>query len=168
MSLHVIERNQVILSDIATVFSFFEDPCNLSLITPPWLNFRVRNSSDTRIKHGTRIEYTIRWYGLPMKWVSLIDRYEPGVCFADRMVQGPYRSWHHIHSLKPVPRGVEMLDRVEYEMPLAALGSIAHALLVKRQLQSIFDYRARRVSELFGQHTPARSVLRPVPHSSGR
>lgn len=151
MSLHVIERSQTILSDIATVFSFFEEPDNLSLITPPWLNFRVCNSSDTRIKQGTRIEYTIRWFGLPMKWVSLIDRYEPGVCFADRMIEGPYRSWHHTHSFSSVNQYVAMNDRVEYEMPLGALGDLAHTLLVRRQLQSIFDYRARKIGELFAQ-----------------
>jgi len=146
---HVIERKQTIPADITTVFPFFEDPDNLRLITPSWLNFKVRSSSDRRVKYGTKIEYSIRWFGLPMRWVSLIDRYEPGVCFADRMIEGPYRSWHHTHEFVAAATGVEMIDRVEYEMPLGVLGRLTHNALVKRQLRSIFDYRAHKITELF-------------------
>jgi len=49
------------------VFSFFQNPRNLALITPPWLNFRVKQLSDAEVKQGTRIQYDIRWLGLPMK-----------------------------------------------------------------------------------------------------
>ncbi|UCD24685.1 MAG: SRPBCC family protein, partial [Gemmatimonadota bacterium] len=131
-------------------FSFFKDPHNLSLITPSWLNFRVRHLSDQTVKQGTRISYRISWLGFSMKWESLIDRYEEEVCFADRMIRGPYRSWYHLHSFRSVADGVEMIDRVEYEMPLGPLGNIAHSVMVKRQLQAIFDYRARRIPELLG------------------
>jgi hypothetical protein len=33
---------------------------------------------------------------------------------------------------------------------LGPLGTLAHALFVKRQLQTIFDYRAKIMRELFG------------------
>ncbi len=51
-------------------------------------------------------------------------------------------------SFRSVPRGVEMTDRVEYELPLGPLGDIAHSLMVERQLRAIFDYRARRIPEI--------------------
>ncbi len=103
MTLHIIERSQVIPLRLPAVFSFFQDPHNLTLITPPWLNFRVRSFPDKIVKEGTRISYTIRWLGLPMKWESLIDRYEEEVCFADRMIRGPYRSWYHLTVFAPFP-----------------------------------------------------------------
>jgi len=83
-----------------------------------------------------------------MRWATLIDRYEEGVCFADRMIRGPYRSWYHLHSFRSVARGVEMTDWVEYELPMGPLGEFAHSIMVKRQLRAIFDYRARRVPEI--------------------
>jgi hypothetical protein len=46
--------------------------------------------------------------------------------------------------------GVEMHDRVEYEMPLGPLGRIAHWLVVRRQLAAIFDIRARAIGQRFG------------------
>jgi ligand-binding SRPBCC domain-containing protein len=148
VTIQVLERTQLIPLEMPRVFSFFEDPRNLAQITPPWLNFRVEQMSESRVRPGTTIKYIIRWYGLPMKWTSLIDRYEQGVCFADRMLQGPYRSWYHMHTFESVSGGVEMNDRVEYEMPLGMLGNIAHAALVKRQLRAIFDYRTRRILQL--------------------
>ena len=148
MTIHVLERTQLVPRENPAVFSFFRDPHNLALITPPWLNFRVRELSDASVRQGTTIGYTIKWLGLPMKWDSLIDRYEEDVCFADRMIRGPFRSWHHLHHFAPVSGGVEMTDRVEYEMPLGLLGDLAHSMMVKRQLQSIFEYRARRIPEL--------------------
>jgi ligand-binding SRPBCC domain-containing protein len=66
------------------------------------------------------------------------------------MLEGPYRSWYHLHVFTPVAHGVEMYDRVEYEMPFGPLGSAAHRLLVRRQLDAIFDFRARAVSARFG------------------
>jgi hypothetical protein len=40
-----------------------------------------------------------------------------------------------------------MRDVVEYRLPLGALGSLAHALCVKRSLQRIFDYRQGAILE---------------------
>ena len=148
MRRHLLERTQLLPLEITTVFSFFQDPHNLALITPPWLNFRVKRLSDASVEQGTRIEYVIKWFGLPMNWESLIDRYEPDVCFADRMLKGPYRSWYHLHSFEPVSGGVEMNDRVEYEMPLGLFGDVAHFMMVKRQLRAIFDYRASKIPAL--------------------
>ena len=90
-----------------------------------------------------------------MTWESLIARYEPNVCFADEMLRGPYKSWYHTHTFERVPEGVRLGDRVEYRLPLGPLGSLAHGLVVRRQLEAIFDYRAQRVAEIFGRVPPA-------------
>ena len=42
-----------------------------------------------------------------------------------------------------------MDDHVEYELPFGLLGRIAHRLLVRRQLEQIFDYRRRVIGEMF-------------------
>ena len=43
-----------------------------------------------------------------------------------------------------------MLDRVSYKIPFGILGKIAHPILVKSKLQEIFDYRIKKVEEVFG------------------
>jgi hypothetical protein len=42
-----------------------------------------------------------------------------------------------------------MLDRVTYEVGWGPLGDLLHAAWIGRQLATIFDYRRRRVDELF-------------------
>jgi ligand-binding SRPBCC domain-containing protein len=144
-----LERRQVVAGDLATVFAFFEDPRNLEVITPPWLRFRVLDTTDARVRSGTVIRYRLSLCGVPFAWTSRIAEVEEGVRFADEMLAGPYRSWYHRHRFRAVPDGVEIEDVVDYALPLGVLGRLAHALMVRRQLDAIFHYRARRIADLF-------------------
>ena len=47
-----------------------------------------------------------------------------------------------------------MRDRVRYAIPFGLMGRLAHAWVVKADLDAIFEYRATRISELLG--VPAR------------
>ena len=146
---YVLERRQSIPGDLEVVFAFFEDPRNLETITPPWLHFEVVGSTDERVRLGTEIEYRLRWQVFPMRWRSRIAAYDPGVLFADEMLLGPYRRWYHRHLFTPTPDGVEMVDIVEYELPLGPLGTLAHGAVVRRQLEAIFDFRRAAIARIF-------------------
>lgn len=150
MSQYVLERSQIVPGDLESVFTFFESPRNLKEITPPWLSFQVVWASDEKVKHGTKIRYRIKWLGLSMRWESLIAEYEQNERFADEMLRGPFKSWYHTHLFEPVPEGVEISDRVEYSLPFGPLGRLAHWLVVRHQLQAIFNYREKRIVELLG------------------
>lgn len=146
---HVLERKQTIPATVEALFPFFENPHNLASITPPWLQFRVRRTSHEKVRQGSTISHSIRWFGLPMRWDSVISHYEEKRYFVDEMVRGPYRTWAHTHEFHPVADGVEMSDRVVYSLPMGIVGDITHSLMVRRQLDSIFDYRSRRIAEIF-------------------
>lgn len=60
--------------------------------------------------------------------------------------RGPYKSWRHAHSFRETADGVEMYDRVEYELPLGILGRLAAGWLVRRELEKIFEYRGRAIT----------------------
>ena len=153
-SSHLLERQQVLAGSLERVFVFFEDPRNLEAITPPWLRFEVRATTDQRVRLGTEIDYRLRWQRVPMRWRSRISEYEPGIMFADEMLAGPYRRWYHRHLFMPVEGGADMIDIVEYELPLGPLGRIAHSWIVRAQLEAIFDYRREAVGARFGELTP--------------
>ena len=70
--------------------------------------------------------------------------------FVDEQRCGPYSMWHHQHHFKEKEGGVEMTDIVHYKLPIWFLGDIANSLFVKKQLQQIFDYRFKKVEEMFG------------------
>lgn len=146
---YVLRREQIIPAPIDAVFRYFEDPRNLAGITPSWLRFEIVRFSDERVREGSVVEYHIRWLGVRLRWVSRITRWDPPRAFVDEMERGPYGSWHHTHSFEPAEGGVRMTDVIAYEMPAGPLGRLVHALFVRRQLEEIFDYRARRVAERF-------------------
>ena len=60
-------------------------------------------------------------------------------------VRGPYSLWHHTHEFEPAGSGTRIRDLVRYTLPLGPVGAAAHRLLVKRDLERIFDYRREAV-----------------------
>ena len=146
---YTLHRVQRVASRLDETFDFFSRPENLGRITPSWLAFTMV-SDDTDMREGLRIEYRVRPLGFPQKWVSVITTYDPPHRFVDEQVVGPYRQWHHEHTFRAVAGGTEVVDRVTYALPLGPLGRLAHFLLVRRQLESIFDYRSRKLTELLG------------------
>jgi len=86
-----------------------------------------------------------------LRWVTRITRWSPPDAFEDVQESGPYASWTHTHRFVPDEqgRGVVMHDRVAYALPFGFLGRIVHRLLVRRQLEAIFDYRERAIDEIF-------------------
>ena len=67
----------------------------------------------------------------------------------DEQRVGPYKLWLHVHRLETVEEGTKMTDEIIYQMPFGILGSIAHVIFVRRTLHRIFDYRRRKLDELF-------------------
>jgi ligand-binding SRPBCC domain-containing protein len=145
---HVLEREQVIPADPGAVWAFFADARNLEAITPPLLGFRVVTPQPIDMDVGTLIEYRLSLHGLPVRWLTRIEEWEPGKRFVDRQLNGPYALWHHTHTFAPHPEGTFMRDRVRYRLPLGPLGAFGLPL-VRRDLRTIFDFRQDEVARRF-------------------
>lgn len=150
MALHVLERSQTLPITVDHAWSFFSTPRNLALITPPGLGLVIREPFDDRPAfNGQLISYTVRpLLRIPVRWVTRIESVEAPHRFVDTQLEGPYRLWRHTHEFEAVPDGVRMKDRVEYELPLGALGELAHRLWVRRELDRIFDHRTQTLSKI--------------------
>ena len=88
--------------------------------------------------------------GVPVRWDTLIQDWDPPRRFVDVQVRGPYRLWHHTHDLIAVDggRATLMRDTVRYAVGFGVLGEVARRALVKRDVEAIFDFRRERVPEL--------------------
>jgi ligand-binding SRPBCC domain-containing protein len=146
----VLERSQRLPRPPQDVFPFFADAFNLEAITPPWLQFRVLTPAPVTMAPGALLEYRLRLHGLPLRWLTRIEAWEPPLRFADTQVRGPYRLWHHTHSFAPDGDGTVMRDRVRYALPLGPLGAAAHLAFVRRDLERIFNYRRLAVARALG------------------
>lgn len=161
-----LERGQLLPQPIAEVFAFFSDAANLEAITPPFLHFRILTPMPIAMRAGTRIDYALSLYGVPVRWRTLITRWEPGACFVDEQESGPYALWRHTHEFEPRGRSTFMRDTVEYLEPLGLLGQLAHVMFVKRALERIFDFRRDTTARLLA--TPLPPGERRRSHRSGR
>lgn len=150
MRIFTIKREQWIPWPVDEVFAFFADADNLEVITPAWLRFRILGPGPKPLGAGALIAYRLRWRGLPLRWVTEIEEWEPPLCFVDVQRRGPYALWHHTHAFEAYRGGTLMRDEVRYALPLGPLGRLMHRLAIRRDLERIFAYRAVWVSAVFG------------------
>ena len=149
-SVHTIERSQVVPRPLDEVFAFFADPTNLEVITPPFLRFRIATSAPVAMHRGAQIDYRLSLHGAPVRWRTLITRWEPGQRFVDVQLSGPFALWEHTHTFTEGPDGTTIRDRVDYRVPFGPIGALAHRLLVARDLHKVFDFRRDTVARLLG------------------
>lgn len=128
------------------VFPFFCDPANLKKLTPPWLNLTLLTRQPVEMREGLLLDYRFQLFRLPLRWQSEITRWEPPFAFVDTQRRGPYRVWEHLHQFEEKDGGTLMTDRVEYRSPG---GPLVERLAVDWQLKLIFDYRTKRILEIF-------------------
>ena len=143
MRTFVLERTQVVPVPAEEAWEFYASPRNLQAITPPWLFFRIEEAPG-ELRSGSLLRYRLRLFGVPIRWLTEIRAWEPPRTFVDLQLRGPYRLWEHTHTLTPVEGGTEIHDRVRYQVP----GGVLVDVVVRRWLARIFDYRAKRTSEL--------------------
>ena len=151
MRVHTLEREQHLPRPPEEAFEFFGDARKLEAITPPRLGFRIVTPGPIEMAAGTLLDYRLKLHGVPVGWRTRIEQWEPPRRFADVQLTGPYRMWHHSHSFEPDGEGTLMRDLVRYALPLWPLGELAHAALVRRDLERIFAFRQQRVAALLGR-----------------
>ena len=152
MRIHTLQRRVRLDGRPEDVFAFFADARNLEAITPPLLRFRVVTPSPIGMAAGTLIDYRLRVRGLPIRWSTLIAAWEPPHAFVDMQLRGPYAVWHHTHTFEPDgPDHTLMTDTVLYAVGFGPLGRLAHALVVRRDVERIFDHRARVIPALLAE-----------------
>jgi ligand-binding SRPBCC domain-containing protein len=141
-----LETAQWLPRRLDEVFAFFADAVNLETLTPPWLRFRILTPRPIEMRAGARIAYRLRLHGVPLGWVTEITAWEPPRRFVDEQRRGPYRVWIHEHRFAERDGGTEARDTVRYRAPG---GLLVDRLAVRRDVRKIFEYRARKLDELF-------------------
>ena len=150
MPVYILSRSQIVRMPLASCWSFFSNPANLSKITPPELRFRVHSELPDEIYAGLMIRYTVSpLFGVPLTWVTEITQVQKPHFFVDAQRVGPYRLWHHEHSFRATSDNeTEVRDLVHYAPPFGPVGAILNVLTIRRQLDKIFAFRAHQLERL--------------------
>jgi ligand-binding SRPBCC domain-containing protein len=153
-------REQMIGRPLEEVFTFFADARNLETLTPPWLRFQILTPGEIQMQAGTILQYALRIHGLPVHWTTVIDGWKPPYEFVDVQLRGPYVLWHHRHTFEARGDATRMIDEVSYALPFGFLGRVVQRFFVRRDLEMIFDFRARTIEQIFGRPTAATTDAR--------
>jgi len=148
MHTYSLDREQWLPGPVGEVYLFFSRPENLQVLTPPWLDFRMVETPEN-LAAGSLIRYRLRWRMLPIRWTTEISEWNPPHGFVDRGVKGPYALWNHEHWFTEHDGGTTMRDKVTYAVPFGWAGRLAHWAVVKRDLETMFDFRAEAMRRLF-------------------
>jgi ligand-binding SRPBCC domain-containing protein len=163
---------------VELVFAFFANPANLPHLMPKWQQAKIENSrlvappmrplaanptfrfQSPAAGVGSEMEISFRPVPrLPWRigWLARITEFEWNSHFCDVQVTGPFASWKHRHGIVAESRtdssgklveGTLISDHVEYAVPFGPLGLVANAMFVRRQMDSTFAYRQKRLEEI--------------------
>lgn len=128
------------------LFPFFADASNLDALTPPWLHFHIVTPTPIVMQEGALIDYQLRVRGVPLRWRTRINVWQPPHRFVDEQLRGPYRQWIHEHTFESRDGGTLARDHVRYAAPLDFL---THRWLVRPDIERIFRYRTEALRKNF-------------------
>lgn len=153
MKIYRLHKKQNLPISIDTAWEFLSNPRNLKTITPDYMGFKILSGADRPMYAGQIIQYIVTpVLGIKTKWVTEITNAVDKHYFVDEQRFGPYSLWHHKHFIKEIDGGVEMEDIIDYKLPMGLLGQLVHPILVKPKLEEIFNYRTKKLEELFGKY----------------
>ncbi len=150
--IYTLEVEQFVPITMKNAWDFFSSPENLSIITPPEMNFIITSGKPGKMFAGQVISYKVNV--LPFiknNWVTEITQVKENEYFIDEQRFGPYKMWHHEHHFTEKNNGVLMRDKVSYKIPFGYAGRIVHFLVIRKKLNGIFSYRIKKLEELFGK-----------------
>jgi len=81
-----LEQIQLVPKPRSNVFAFFADARNLERLTPDYLGFNILTVVPIEMRTGTIIDYSLRLYGLALRWKTLIEVFEPESRFVDELI----------------------------------------------------------------------------------
>ncbi|MEO7597494.1 MAG: SRPBCC family protein [Opitutus sp.] len=116
------------------------------------MSFRILGDVSLTMYAGQMIEYRIGILpGVTTRWLTEITHVRAGEYFVDEQRIGPYKLWHHEHRFYPATdrTAVHMVDQITYEVGWGPIGSVLHAVWIRRQLNAIFDFRFKKIATLF-------------------
>ena len=152
MRIYRLEKSINLPITIEECWKFFSSPKNLKIITPDYMGFNIIDIEETEMYSGQIIKYDVTpILGINIRWVTEISHVKKNKLFVDEQRFGPYKFWHHKHKFKIIDGGVKVTDILDYALPFGILGVFFHPFLVKPKLEEIFNYREKKLVEIFGK-----------------
>jgi len=137
---------------VEEVFAWHLRPGALQRLAPPWEDVRVR-AHDQGMSPGSKVVLGLRKGPAELRWEVEHTEFEENRLFVDEQRSGPFARWRHEHRFEPLgPDRSAVEDVVEWEAPLGSLGQAFSGSFIRRSLERLFAFRARRLGNDLDLH----------------
>ncbi|MET4001804.1 MULTISPECIES: SRPBCC family protein [Arthrobacter] len=89
------------------------------------------------ISLGEEVTWRAWHFGLPLRMTSRITQMVAPDSFVDEQVNGPFKSFRHIHEFNQDAKWTTMIDRIEFAAPFGPVGLLVEKLVLARYMQKI-------------------------------
>ena len=127
---------------IQRVAEFHNSTMALNLLTPPPMFVRFNHIEP--LGEGSRSDFTL-WFGpIPIHWIAVHSDVHPINGFTDTQITGPFQTWVHRHSFKPLADDLtEIIDEIEGQPSDHFFWGLVSRFMWLT-LPILFSYRARQ------------------------
>ena len=133
-------------------FAWHARPGAFERLSPPWQRVDVISKQGT-IHDGDRLTMRMKIGPFSKQWIAEHRNYVQGLQFRDVQIAGPFAKWEHTHRFESIDaQASRLVDHIEYQLPLGALGRLLGAGHAARTLQSVFAYRHRLTQHDLAMH----------------
>lgn len=119
----LFEASTLIVAPARTLYDFHQNPHNLRVVCPPWMEILAIEAEPTA-RPGGEFFVRLRQFGIPVEWHGRWETVEPPRLLVDTGVRCPFRGWCHEHRFEEQgPAACRLTDRVRLEPPMGMLGA---------------------------------------------
>ncbi len=140
--MHLVECAMWLPWSAEKAFDFFGDIHQLDRVTPPWFRLVPVEPTPRTLEPGTRIDYRLRWRGLPTRWQSVIRTWDRPHEIVYEQGRGLFKSFRHEHFFSQEGDGTRVIDRIIFESPG---GQWIRHRFVEPDLTKVLEFRRRAV-----------------------
>lgn len=96
---------------------------------------------------GEAVTWRARHFGFTFHMTSRITEYERPHRFVDEQVNGPFKSWWHLHTFVAEDGGTRMVDEVRYTAPMGFVGRVVDRVFLERYMRSLIAMRSAHLKK---------------------
>ena len=110
----VFEHKTHVDNSLEDAFAWHERKGAFRRLMPPWeLAEEVR--ADDNLEEGSQRIFRFPMGPIKMSWVAQHTAYNPPHSFEDKMLKGPFKSWHHTHKFEKTSDGKVLIQGTDQQ-----------------------------------------------------
>jgi ligand-binding SRPBCC domain-containing protein len=135
------------------MFAFFTKPRNLLQFSPPDYNLELVTGPEV-LALGERLVWQGRRWGIAQKLIQEVATFDIDKLIIVEQKQGPFKRWVQAHHFEPSGAGTRIIEKIDFDPPGGMLGFVVTANSIRKELDNVTAYRAKKLAEIFRNDGP--------------